>query len=208
MKKYMKKAACAAIVMSMMLVLTACDSFYELFTEGSESSGVYYAIYDSDSTEEELADIPEVHLMAGDLRNEIRTYDLSYEVTLSFDTETDNEATLSLYYYHNKDNPDAADYCSIGIVFLGTYTMEEDRITFSIEREGGCNVAIYTVGEDYAGLEEFQQFSFAEDKGNGVWAYENATYDYEDAVITEEILTGVPETVTFTVDGSRIVNWE
>lgn len=70
-------------------------------------------------------------------------------------------------------------------------------------------MAFYTVGSDYAELEDFQKFSYAEDKSNGVWAYEHATWDYEEtAVIDEAILEGIPETIVFTVSGNKIVTWE
>ena len=204
-----KKIISAAVLTAVCtLTLSGCDSFYELFREeDSGDDGVYFAIYDDTNTEEEIAAIPDVHLMAGDLRNEIRTYGLSYEVTLAFDTETENEASLTCYYYRNRDNESAPDHCSIGMTYLGTYVMEGDEITFHIEPEG-YNIAVYNVGSDYADLEQFQQFSYAEDKGNGVWAYENAPYDYEDAEINGNILTGVPETIVFTVSGNKIVSWE
>ena len=190
------------------LTLTACGSFYDLFVEeDGGDDGVYYVIYDENSTDEELTAIPDVHLMAGDLRDEIKTYGLSYEVTIAFDTETDTDATLTCYYYHNREDENAPDFCRIGMTYLGTYTMEADKIIFHVDHEG-INIATYTVGSDYANLEPFQQFSYAEDKGNGVWAYADTTWDYSDAVIDDAILEGVPETVEFTVSGNQIVTWK
>lgn len=204
-----KKIIPTAILLSVyVFTMSACDSFYELFKEeGSGDNGVYCAIYDDTSTDEEIAAIPNIHLMAGDLRNDIKTYGLSYEVTVTFDTETENEASLTCFYYHNRNNESASDYCCIGMTYLGTYTMEDDKIMFKIEPDG-FNIAVYDVGSVYAELEQFQQFSFAEDKSSGVWAYENTTYDYSDAEINEAILADVPENVMFTVSGSKIVSWE
>ena len=96
----------------------------------------------------------------------------------------------------------------IGMSFLGTYTMEGDIIHFTVEKEG-YNLAFYNVGADYADNEDFRRFSYAEDKGNGVWAYKNATWDYEaEAEINEAILEGVPDTVDITVSGKKIVSWK
>lgn len=208
MRKVKKKIAAAILLLVCVFTMSACSSFYELFEEeGAGDSGVYYVIYDDTNTEEEIAAIPNVHLMAGDLRNDIKQYGLSYEVTLTFDTETENEASLTCFYYHNRNDQSASDYCCIGVTYLGTYTMEDDKITFKIEYEG-FNIAVYNVGADYAQLEQFRQFSFAEDKSNGVWAYKNTTYDYSDAEINEAVLADVPETVRFTVSGNKIVLWE
>lgn len=208
MKSVKKFAISAVLLLICIFSFTACDSFYELFVEeGAGQDGVYYVIYDETNTDEEIAAIPDVHFTAGDLTKEIKKYGLSYEITVAFDTETTNEASLSCYYYHNRNDESASDYCRVGISFLGTYVMEDDKITFTMEKEG-YNIAIYTVGSDYSDIEEFQNFSFAEDKGNGVWAYKSATYDYEDAVIDERILEGVPDTVVFTVSGNKLVSWE
>lgn len=208
MRAVKKRIATAIWLLVCIFTMSACDSFYELFTEeDSGDDGVYYVIYDDTNTEEEIAAIPNVHLMAGDLRNDIKKYGLTYEVTLTFDTETENEASLTCFYYHNRNEQSASDYCCIGMTYLGTYTMEGDKITFKIESEG-FNIAVYNVGADYAQLGQFRQFSYAEDKSNGVWAYENTTYDYSEAEINEAILTDVPGTVVFTVSGNKIVSWE
>ena len=195
-----KRIATAVLALAALLMTTSCDSFYELFIdEEAGEEGVYYAIYDETNTDEEIAAIPDVHLMAADFRDGIKKYGLSYEVTVAFDLETDNEASLSCYYYHNRNEEDAADYCRIGMSFLGTYTMEGDTIHFTFEKEG-YNLAFYTVGADYADNEDFNCFSFAEDKGNGIWAYENATWDYEaEAEINEAILEGVPDSIDITI---------
>ena len=192
------------------MLLCGCESFYKLFEDDSNAqSGIYSVVYSANSSDEDIAAIPDVPLLAGDLRNQMKTYDLTYEVTLAFDTETDNEASLSLYYYHNRNDEMADDYCCIGNVYMGTYVMTEDTITFSFEPEQGYNVAYYEVGPDYADLEEFQQFSYAEDKGNGVWAYEYAPYEVEDeAVILQDIVKDIPECLEITVKGSRIVTWK
>ena len=209
MKSYRRLSFVIVMTLVCMVMLTSCSSFYELFVDDTQGEeGVYHAIYDDTNTDEEIAAIPDVHFMAGDLRNEIKTYGLTYEITLAFDTETESDATLSCYYYHNRNDKEADDYCGIGMIFIGNYTMEGDKITFHIESES-YNVAIYEVGSDYAGSEAFQQFSYAEDKGNGVWAYQSVPYEYEStAEVLADILNDVPETVEFTVSGSKIVTWE
>lgn len=201
-----KNYALAALLLACCLSLTGCSSFYELFTDGAEA-GVYSVIYDESSTEEEVEAIPDVRLMAADLKDSILPLGLSYEITIAFDMETDNEATLTCYYYHNKEDESAADHCRIGAIYMGTYTMEEDTIRFQFEKEDGINVALYEVGSDYADREEFRQFSYGEDGGNGVWAYSVAPDDYEDAVIDSRIVEVVPDAVEFTVSGSRILSW-
>lgn len=208
--RLIRKLAVVALVLSCSLGLTACDSFYQLFVEEDDnSSGVYCAIYSKDSSDEDIAAIPDVPLTKSDLRDGIKTYDLSYEVTLNFDLETSNEASLSLYYYHNRDNEDAADYCKIGNVYMGTYTMEDDTILFTFEREEGYNMAFYNVGSDYADLEEFQKFSYAEDKSCGIWAYKSMTYEYEEtAVVTEAVVENLPESIEITVSGNKIETWK
>ena len=106
-----KRTAAFLIALAALLMTTSCDSFYELFIdEEAGEEGVYYVIYDETNTDEEIAAIPDVHLMAADFRDGIKKYGLSYEVTVSFDLETDNEAALSLYYYHNRNEKDADDY--------------------------------------------------------------------------------------------------
>ena len=210
MKTIKKLTAVVALILVCVFALSACSSFYDMFIEeGGGEDGVYYVIYDNTNTDEEIKALSDVKLMAaGDLLDGIKTYGLSYEVTIAFDTETDNEASLSCYYYHNKKEESAPDYCRIGMSFMGTYTMEGDKITFNIEPEG-YNIAYYTVGSDYAELEDFQKFSYAEDKSNGIWAYKYATWDCEDsAVINDAILEGIPKTVVFTVSGNKIITWE
>lgn len=209
MKRTKKFTAAVALMLVCIFALSACSSFYDLFAEGGGEDGVYIAIYDATNTDEEIAAIPDVKLIAaGDLLSCLKTYGLSYEITVAFDTETKTDAALTCYYYHNRNDESASDYCRIGMSYQGTYKMEGDKITFKIESES-YNMAFYTVGSDYAGLEDFQKFSYGEDKSNGVWAYENATWDYENtAVIDASILEGVPSTIVFTVSGNKIVTWE
>lgn len=207
--KYFRKLAAAILVPACVLGLTGCDSFFELFVDEEDtSSGVYIAVYDKSSTDEELAGIPDTPFMKGDLRSKIKEYDLSFEATLSLDPETENEASLSIYYYHNKDDAEAADYCEIGNSYMGTYTLEGDKLTFVFEPDG-YNTVIYNVGSDYAGLDEFKEFSYAEDGSCGVWAYANAPWEYEEtAVILEDIVKNLPEKVELTLDGNRITDWK
>lgn len=207
--KYFRNLIAAILVLACVLGLTGCDSFYELFVdEDDTSSGVYIAVYDKNATDEELAGIPDTPFMKGDLRSKIKEYDLSFETTLSLDLETENEASLSFYYHHNKDNAEAADYCEIGNSYMGTYTLEGDKLTFIFEPDG-YNMVKYDVGSDYAGLDEFKQFSYAEDGSCGMWAYANATWEYEDtAVILEDVVKNLPAKVELTLDGNRITDWK
>lgn len=207
--RYIRKLIASMLVLSCVFGLTGCDSFYELFVdEDDTSSGVYIAVSDKNSTDEEIAGIPDVPFMKGDLRNKIKEYDLSFETTLSLDLETKNEASLSFYYYHNKDNAEAADYCEIGNSYMGTYTLEGDKLTFVFEPDG-YNTVIYKVGSDYAGLEEFKKFSYAEDGSCGIWAYANAPWEYEEtAVILEDVIKDLPAKVELTLKGSRITDWK
>ena len=206
-----KKHSTMLCILCLLLIcnLTACESFYQLFVdEEHTSAGVYFVIYNADSSEEEIASIPELPFMKGDLTDLITTYDLSFEITLAFDLETDADATLTAYYYHNQDDPDADDYCEIGFACIGTYTMEDDIIRFTFEPEG-YNIAIYEAGSDYTDLEAFQAFSYAGDYSTGIWAYANTTYEYEDtAVILEDVVQNLPAVMNFTVDGSTIVTWD
>lgn len=206
--KLIRNLTAAALLMCCVLDMTACG-FYDLFVdENDTSSGVYVAIYNKDSADEELSAISDVSFMKGDLRNEIKEYDLSFEVTLSFDLETNDEASLSFYYYHNREDENAADYCQIGNSYLGTYTMEGDKIKFVFE-EDGYNTAFYNVGSDYAGLDVFRECSYAEDGSCGIWAYQNTTWEYEDiAVILEDVMKDIPAAMEITVSGRKIVSWK
>ena len=146
--------------------------------------------------------------MKSDLINEIKEYDLSFEVTLSFDLETSNEASLSFYYYHNREDENAADYCQIGNVYMGTYTMEGDTIKFVFETDG-YNTVFYNVGSDYAELDVFREFSYADDGSCGIWAYPYTTWEYEDvAVILEDVMKDIPAAMEITVSGRKIVSWK
>lgn len=207
--KLIGKLTAAVLVLCCAFAMTACGSFYELFVdENDTSSGVYAVVYDKDSTDEVLSEISEVSFMKSDLRNELKAYDLSFEVTLSFDLETSNEASLSFYYYHSRENEDADDYCKIGNAYLGTYTMEGDKITFKFEPDG-YNMAFYYVGSDYAGSDIFRSFSYAEDGSCGVWGYANTTYEYENiAEITEDVVKDLPSAIEVTVSGRKIVSWK
>ena len=207
--KYIRNLVAAILVLGCVFGLTGCDSFYELFVdEDDTSSGVYIAVYDKSLADEEIAGIPDVPFMKGDLRSKIGEYDLSFEVTLSLDLETKDEASLSFYYYHNKDDAEAADYCEIGNSYMGIYTLEGDKLTFTFEPEG-YNTVIYNVGSDYAGLDEFKKFSFAEDGSCGIWAYANAPWEYEEtATILEDVVKDLPAKVELTLDGSRITDWK
>ena len=211
MKKFIRTAAAAAAVICCMAVLCGCsaESFFSLFVEeDNASSGVYYVIYNSDSTDDEIASIGDLSFMKSDLIDEIKTYDLSLEITLAFDTETDSDATFTVWYYHNSDEEEASDYCATGFAAIGTYTMDEDIISFNFEKDG-YNIAVYNVGSDYADLDEFRAFSYADDGGCGVWAYANVTYEYEDtAEILENVIENLPSSINFTVSGSKIVSWE
>lgn len=208
MKKFLRILIIAILVLCATFSLTACNSFYELFVdENDTSSGVYTAIYDKNSTDEEIAGIPDIPFMKGDLRSKIKEYDLSFEATVTLDLETDNEASLSFYYYHNKDDAEAADYCQIGNSYMGTYILEGDKLTFVFE-PSGYNTAIYNVGSDYAELEEFKNFSYAKDGSCGIWAYEYATWEYEEtAVILEDVVKELPSKIELTFDGNRITDW-
>ena len=211
MARIAKKIIAAALTAVLALSLCACsaDSFYELFIDEEDTStGVYYVIYDSDSTDEEIASIGEFPFMKADLYDEIKEYDLSLEITMAFDVETDSDATFTIWYYHNSDDEEASDYCATGFACLGTYTLEDDVISFVFEPEG-YNIAIYNVGEDYADLEEFKAFSYADDGSCGVWAYALATYEYEDtAQILEDVIENLPAVMNMTVSGNKIVSWE
>lgn len=190
-----------------MMTLTACDAFYQLFSDESTDMGIYTAIYDSENSDEEIASIPNLSLLVADLRNDLKTYDLTFEVSLAYDLETDNEATLSVFYTKNKNNTGASDYCKAGMIFMGTYVMEDDQVVFSVESEG-YNIAIYEVGSDFKDNDVLQQLNYNENNENGVWVYACAPYEYEDAPILAEIIEHIPETITFTVAGTRIVNWQ
>ncbi len=191
------------------LCMTGCDSFYQMFIDEEDASeGVYFVVYNENSSEEDLASIPEASFMKSDLRDKIKEYGLSFEVTLTFDPETSNEASLSFFYYKNRDNVDAGDYCEIGNSYLGTYVMEGDTITFTFEPEG-YNTAFYNVGSDLSQLEDFQAFSYAEDGSCGIWAYEFSSYEYEEtAVILEDVIENLPEAMEITVSGKKILSWE
>lgn len=193
------------------LALCACssDSFFSLFVdEDDTSSGVYYVIYNADSTDEELASIGDLSFMKSDLVDEIAEYDLSMEVTVAYDTETDSDATFTVWYYHNSDDEEASDYCATGFAALGTYVEEDGVITFYTEADG-YNIAIYKVGSDYADIDEFTAFSYADDGSCGVWAYANVTYDYEDeAEMLADVISTLPSEIDFTVSGNRITGWE
>lgn len=208
MKKFLRNLIIAILVLCAAFSLTACNSFYELFVdENDTSSGVYTAIYDKNSTDEEIAGIPDIPFMKGDLRSKIKEYDLSFEATVTLDLETENEASLSFYYYHNKDDAEAADYCQIGNSYMGTYTLEGDKLTFVFE-PSGYNTVIYNVGSDYAELEEFKNFSYAKDGSCGIWAYEYATWEYEEtAIILEDVVKELPSKIELTFDGNRITDW-
>ena len=79
--KIIRNLTAVALLMCCVLSMTACG-FYELFVdENDTSSGVYVAIYNKDSTDEELSAISDVSFMKSDLINEIKEYDLSFEVT-------------------------------------------------------------------------------------------------------------------------------
>ena len=211
MLKVVKKITAAAAAAACALSLCACsaEGFYELFIDEEDTSaGVYYVIYDSESTDEEIASIGELPFMKADLYDEIKEYDLSLEITMAFDVETDSDATFTIWYYHNSDDEEASDYCATGFACLGTYTMEDDVISFVFEPDG-YNIAIYDVGEDYADLEEFKAFSYADDGSCGIWAYALATYEYEDeAVITDEVVENLPAVMNLTVSGNKITGWE
>lgn len=209
MKKFIRNLLALILAVNCAFCMTACDSFYELFVdENDTSSGVYTAIYDKNLTDEEIAGIPEIPFMKGDLRNELKKYDLSLEATLSLDLETENEASLSFYYYHNKEDADAADYCQIGNSYMGTYTLEGDKLTFAFELSG-YNTVIYDVGSDYAELEEFKNFSYAKDGSCGIWAYENAPWEYEEtAIILEDVVKELPSKIELTFEGNRIIDWK
>ena len=211
-KSAIKRAVVFILIASMMLITAGCssDSFYALFEDGADS-GTYFVIYDKDSTDDEIAAIPDTHLTRYDFREGIKKYELSYEVTVTKDEETENEAILTCYYYHDRDNEDADDYCKIGISLSGTYEQSEDgtTLTFHTEKEDGYNLYFYSVGADYAGNEDFSRFSLADDKSCGIWAYAHATWDYEsEAVIDERVVEDIPDTITFTLDGNKIVTWE
>ena len=204
-----RTAVIVALAACLALALTGCESFYELFVDESDtSSGVYYVIYDEDSTAEEIAAIGDLSFIKGDLRDELATYGLSMEITVAFDTETDSDATFSVCYYRNHDDEDASDYCAIELYYAGTYTLEDGVIHFVFEPEG-YNMLVYEVGSDFASLAAFQAFSYAEDGSCGVWAYACVFYGYEDvAVVTEELVADLPAAIDFTVSGNKIVSWE
>lgn len=209
MMKFIRKLTAAAMILCCIFSLTACKSFYQMFVDEEDTSdGVYFTVYNKDSSEKALSEIPELSFMRGDLRDEIKAHDLSFEVTLTFDLETDNEASLSFYYYHNRENEDADDYCQIGSSHLGTYTMENDKIIFKFEPDG-YNTAFYNVGSDFADLEAFQKFSYAGDGSCGIWAYANTTYEYEEtAQILEDVIKTLPTSLELTVSGKKIVSWK
>ena len=211
MLKVVKKITAAAAAAACALSLCACsaEGFYELFIDEEDTStGVYYVIYNSDSTDEEIASIGEFPFMKADLYDEIKEYDLSLEITMAFDVETDSDATFTIWYYHNSDDEEASDYCATGFACLGTYTMADDVISFVFEPDG-YNIAIYDAGEDYADLAEFKAFSYADDGSCGIWAYALATYEYEDeAVITDEVVENLPAVMNLTVSGNKITGWE
>ena len=206
-----KKISLAALAFACVLSLCACssDSFFSLFVdEDDTSSGVYYVIYNAGSTDEELASVGDLSFMKSDLVDEIAEYDLSMEVTVAFDTETDSDATFTVWYYHNSDDEEASDYCAVGFAAIGTYVMEDDIISFTLEPEG-YNIAVYRVGADYEDIDEFKAFSYAADGSCGVWAYANVTYDYEDeAEILEDVIENLPSSIDFTVSGNKITGWE
>lgn len=88
MKKFRSLIA-LLLILGCLFSLTACDSFYQLFIdEDDTSSGVYVAIYNKKSSDEVISGISDVSFMKGDLRSKIKEYDLSFEVTLTFDLET------------------------------------------------------------------------------------------------------------------------
>lgn len=209
MKKFIRNLIAVILALCSAFCLAGCDSFYALFVDESDtSSGVYTAIYDKNSSDEEIAGIPDVPFLRGDLRSELKTYDLSFEATLTLDLETDNEATLSFYYYHNKENAEADDYCEVGCSYMGTYTLEGDKLTFTFE-PSGYNTVIYNVGSDYAKLEEFKKFSYTKDGSCGVWAYENAPWEYEEtATILEDVVKELPDKMELTFEGNRITDWK
>ena len=211
MGKITKKISSALLAVICAFSLCACsaDSFYELFIDEDDTSyGVYYAIYNADSTEEELDAIGDLSFMKSDLVDELAEYDLSMEITLAFDTETDSDATFTVWYYHNSDDEEASDYCAIGFTSCGTYVLEDDLIIYTCEREG-YNDVIYKVGSDYADLDEFKAFSYADDGSCGIWAYACVFYDYEDeAVVLEDVVENLPATINFTVSGNKITGWE
>ena len=207
--KKIKKWISLCVACCCAFFLSGCDSFYELFIdEDDTSSGVYYVIYNADSTDEEIASISDVSFMKSDLLDEISTYDLSFEITLAFDTETDSDATLTFYYYHNDEDEEADDYCMVGNAYIGTYVQEDDEtIVFTFEPDG-YNIALFYAGSDFASLEAFQAFSYDENGATGVWAYANVTYEYEDeAIILEDVIEHLPNAITFKVSGRNIVSW-
>ena len=197
------------VICAFAMCACSADSFFALFVEeDNASSGVYYVIYNADSTDDELAAISDLSFMKSDLIDELAGYDLSMEITLAFDTETDSEATFTVWYYHNSDDETASDYCAIGYCALGSYLLEDDVIYFYTEPEG-YNIAVYDVGEDYADIPEFSAFSYADDGSCGVWAYQFLTYEYEeDGEILEDVIADLPDEIDFTISGSKIVSWE
>lgn len=207
--KSIRRFLVAAILLCCISSLTACDSFYQLFIdENDTSSGVYTAIYDKDSSDEDISAIPETPFLKGDLREAIKTYDLSFEVTLSYDLETENEASLSFYYYHNRENASAADFCQIGNSYMGTYTADGDKVVFTFEPDG-YNMAFYKIGSDFADVDAFKEFSYAGDGSCGIWAYENALWDYEEeAVILEDVIKAMPQKMELTLSGNKITDWK
>lgn len=86
--------------------------------------------------------------------------------------------------------------------------MEGDIITFIFEPDG-YNTAIYNVGSDYAGIDEFKSFSYAEDSSCGMWCYANAPWEYEEtAVILEDVTKNLPTSLEITVSGRKITSWK
>lgn len=191
----------------LLMTLTGCEGFYELFEEEDADTGTYFVIYDSASSDEEIAAMPDVHLLKSDIRDLIKEYDLSCEVTLVLDAETENEGSVKVDVYHNEADESASDYLHIGMTCLGTYERTDDVITFHTEKDG-YNIAEFTAGSDYSSDEKIQAFNYDSSGNNSVHAYANTTWDYEDAVIDEAVIEGLPETVAFTVSGSRILSYE
>ncbi len=203
MKRF-KKCLIAIALLCMVVGLSGCESFYQLFIDESDvSSGVYTAVYDAESEGE----IPETSLVKGDLRDAISTYGLTLEATLAYDLETSNEATLSFFYYHNSENEEAADYCKIGLSCMGTYEGDAEKVTFTFEKDG-YNTVIVQFGSDFADNDIFRGCSFNADGSCGIWAYASVPWEYEDvAVIDENVVKDLPDSVEITLSGNKITGW-
>ena len=202
--KQFKIIPLAMLLLCLAVGLSGCESFYQLFVDESDvSSGVYSAVYDAESAET----IPETPFVKGDLRSAVSTYGLTLEVTLAYDLETSNEATLSFFYYHNSENESAADYCKIGLSCMGTYAGDAENVTFTFEKDG-YNTAIVQFGSDYADNDIFRACSYNTDGSCGIWAYQSVPWDYEDvAVVLEDVVKDLPDSVEITLSGNRITGW-